>query len=98
MKKARATRLRGSRPELLQAVLQPLDLGLEFLVLGREELRVERNEAQEGLGRRVVVAAVVGQVESAHVVHGRVDVRHELGHRASQGFLQNVIIHALPSS
>ena len=46
-----------------------------------QDLHVEVDELEEGLGRGVVVPALVGQVLLGHLVDGAVDVGHELRHR-----------------
>lgn len=56
-------------PKLFQSIHEALDLGLQVVVLGTQQAGVERYEPQEGLGCCVVIAAVVGKVEAAHVVH-----------------------------
>lgn len=52
--------LRGGAVKLLQAVLQPLHLGGEVLALLAQEAAVQLDLLQEGLGRGVIVAALVG--------------------------------------
>lgn len=64
--------------ELLQAVLQPLHLAGQVFALLAQQAAVQLDLLQEGLGRGVVVAPLVGQILPGLVVDARVDVRHEL--------------------
>lgn len=64
--------------QLQQPVLQPLHLGLELFPISVQQALVESDEFQEGLGSRVVVALLVGQVRLGCLVDTCVDKGHEL--------------------
>ena len=73
-----STHLGGRAAQLLQTVLQTHDAGLQLLVLLGQQVLVKHDLLQEGLGCRVVVAALVGQELVGHLVHGLVHEGHEV--------------------
>ena len=73
------THLLGRTLQLLETVLEAVHLGLQLDVLGVEQVLVEGDLLQEGLGGGVVVAPLVGQVGLGHLGHRDVGVGHEAG-------------------
>lgn len=69
--------LSGGAVELLQAVLQPLHLGGEVFTLLAQQTAIQFDLLQEGLGRGVIVAPLVGQVLLGRLIDTHVDVCHE---------------------
>lgn len=83
-----STDLSWGAVEFLQAVLQPLHFSGQVFALEGQEVAVELDLLQEGLGRGVVVAPLVDQVVLGGLVHADVHVGHELADRFLHGGLQ----------
>lgn len=69
--------LRGRALQLHEAVLQPLNLGDQLHPLLGQQVLIEFDLLQKGLGRGVVVAPLGRQVYLGHLIDSGVHVGHE---------------------
>lgn len=80
IKTHKETHLSRCTVELLQAVFQSLHLGGQIFLLERQQVPIQLDLLQEGLGCGVVVSPLVGQVVFWGLVHANVYVGHEFTH------------------